>query len=259
MFKNQVQQNRMKTINQYIKNYDDISILEIGPQACPTFLKHEADIYFLDYDVETDNKQYFASRPDELRKIPKNDYLVTSDTYSFFVDKKFDLCIANHVIEHVDDIILWLNEIDAITSDNGMLFLSIPDKKYTFDKFRQNTTIAHIIADYIKGGSHSAVEHIIEIELLYDKAFIGKAMDICNVLNKENLIYQATRTPWTGLHRHVFEFETFNTKIISPRSYSGFTNFYVEYYSSNIECGGEFHCILRKGKNSNFDSNAFLM
>ena len=56
--------------------------------------------------------------------------------------------IANHVIEHIPDTIRWFREIYKIINDEGILFLSIPDKGYTFDIARDTTNFIDLLRIY---------------------------------------------------------------------------------------------------------------
>ena len=53
----------------------------------------------------------------------------------------FDYVVASHVIEHVPDLVGWLGEIETILNVGGRLALAIPDRRFTFDYFRRETTL----------------------------------------------------------------------------------------------------------------------
>lgn len=61
-----------------------------------------------------------------------------------------DYVIASHVIEHVPDLITWLQEIRSILKDDGELRLAIPDRRYTFDYLRRNSELPEILAAYLQ-------------------------------------------------------------------------------------------------------------
>jgi SAM-dependent methyltransferase len=255
-YRTAIQNNRVSVIASVIKNIYELSVIEIEAQALPTFYKDELKIEYCDYETKEQSQKKFLHNEKLFNNVQKPDYIVTSDNYASFLDKKFDVCIANHVIEHTNNVILWLQSISEILSHDGYLFLAIPDKKYTFDKYRQTTQLSHIIADYYNGAS--VVEHIIEIALLYDQEFIGKEINIAKNLSTEILDQEAKKSAWIGLHRHVFDLYTFQHQIIIPLLYAGFCDFRVIFCSEENQPGNEFHCILQKGKEMNFDQNKFL-
>ncbi|GHU06688.1 hypothetical protein FACS1894158_13930 [Betaproteobacteria bacterium] len=260
--KDQYQHNRCTVIRQVLPDIDKMQVLELGAQARPTFYKNELNIKFLDYQSkgETCNKDFPGNPNNIWDKIVDVDYIVTSDEYHLFVNDKFDVVIANHVIEHVDDVVLFIKNTSNLLADNGVLFLSIPDKKMSFDKFRQNTPFSHIVTDYLLGGNWSALYHIIEIDMLYDLTFVNKPNNIEARLNSDLFKKQIGREPWIGLHRHVFEVESFRDQIINPILFSGYVDFNCIYCDTMLRGGmDEFYCFLKKGKTNkeNIDLSKF--
>ena len=56
-------------------------------------------------------------------------------------DARFDYAIASHVIEHVPDMIGWVRHVLDVLVADGQLVLAIPDKRYTFDAARPDTSV----------------------------------------------------------------------------------------------------------------------
>ena len=59
--------------------------------------------------------------------------------------------VASHVIEHVPDLITWLDDIAALLRDGGALVLAIPDTRYTFDAYRPQTTVGQMLQAHHQG------------------------------------------------------------------------------------------------------------
>jgi hypothetical protein len=57
----------------------------------------------------------------------------------------FRWVIASHVIEHVPDMIGWLDEVGQILADDGLLVLAIPDRRFSFDAARPPTTVGEML------------------------------------------------------------------------------------------------------------------
>jgi len=55
---------------------------------------------------------------------------------SNLIKEKFDYIIAFDAIEHIPNMIDWLNDVHKILKDAGHIFLAIPGKRYTFDILR---------------------------------------------------------------------------------------------------------------------------
>lgn len=76
------------------------------------------------------------------------DIISDSESFPDCDDGSFDFVIANHVIEHVTDPIRALTEWYRIIRPGGILFLAVPDKRFTFDRDRERTTLEHLINDH---------------------------------------------------------------------------------------------------------------
>ena len=56
-----------------------------------------------------------------------------------------------------------------VLRDGGILFLAIPDMRFTFDHDRPPTTLEHVIEDYERGPEHSKEAHIREVIRITEK------------------------------------------------------------------------------------------
>ena len=61
-----------------------------------------------------------------------------------------DYVIASHVLEHVPDMVSWLQEVHAVLKPDGQLRLAIPDRRFTFDYLRQPTGLAGVVNAYAR-------------------------------------------------------------------------------------------------------------
>jgi predicted SAM-dependent methyltransferase len=64
----------------------------------------------------------------------KIDYLCKADNLVGIVNLSQDFIIANHVFEHLDNPLKALIEWHRVLKGGGILFLTVPDKRRTFDK-----------------------------------------------------------------------------------------------------------------------------
>ncbi len=124
--------------------------LELGPLTTPIVTKDEGRIFYVDHMSTADLRKKYANEPVELDQIVTVDYVLGNNTLKKVVGtKKFNYIIASHVIEHVPDVVSWLQEIASILKPNGILALAIPDKRFTFDITRQDSRPADIIGAYV--------------------------------------------------------------------------------------------------------------
>ncbi len=74
-------------------------------------------------------------------------------------DESQDFIIANHFLEHCEDPIRTIGTHLGKLRPGGVLFYAVPDKRYTFDYFRELTPLDHMIADFDEGPERSRAEH----------------------------------------------------------------------------------------------------
>src|SRR4030067_1502899 len=77
-------------------------------------------------------------------------------------DTSQDFVIANHFLEHCQNPIGAIGNMLRVLKNNGVLYLSIPDKRYSFDADRPQTSIDHILRDYQEGPEWSKEQHFDE-------------------------------------------------------------------------------------------------
>jgi hypothetical protein len=56
--------------------------------------------------------------------------------------------------------------MNKLLKDDGYVFFTLPDKKYSFDLFRNNTEISHLINDYYNNNSDQL--HYVECKIYYN-------------------------------------------------------------------------------------------
>jgi SAM-dependent methyltransferase len=127
--------------------------LEIGALYRPTVTKLESGgrIYYVDFTTTEELRKYYRNHPVvKADDIVETDYVWGDKSFAESVgDKRFDYMLASHVIEHVPDMLGWLKEIAEVLKDGGILSLVIPDKRYTYDHWRELTTPGMLIEAYL--------------------------------------------------------------------------------------------------------------
>ncbi len=126
--------------------------LEIGPLSWPLVTKKEANVKYVDHvDTKELKKLYKDDKGVDFRLIPTVDYPLNGRTLREAVGKseEYDYIIASHVIEHIPDVIRWLQDMAAVLKTGGILSLAIPDKRFTFDIDRNVSTLANVVGSYV--------------------------------------------------------------------------------------------------------------
>lgn len=91
--------------------------------------------------------------------IPETDIIAGAETLEGIEDESQDFVIANHVVEHVEDPIAAIRHMLRVLRENGFLFLTLPDKRFSFDEKRRAVTFEEVKTDYQKGPEGSRLEH----------------------------------------------------------------------------------------------------
>jgi predicted SAM-dependent methyltransferase len=120
--------------------------LEIGPLDKPLLPKAKYDVKYL--DVFPLEKLVARCKPNPNRnenQIVPLDYVIGDSSISEVLDQQFDYVVASHVIEHLPNLFGWLRDLAKILSTNGKLFLVVPDRRFTFDMMRPQSSLGELI------------------------------------------------------------------------------------------------------------------
>lgn len=124
----------------------DSRVLEIGPAHNPILPKREGfnteNVDYLDRDglVDKYKAQY---DPNDIEDV---DWVLPPGArMSEVITDRFDIVVASHVIEHTTSLIDFVNECESLLVPDGRIALVVPDKRYTFDRFRQRSSLGSII------------------------------------------------------------------------------------------------------------------
>ena len=124
--------------------------LELGPLHSPILSKGEAKVFYVDHMSTEGLRQKYKGHPFPLEDIVRVDYVLGNNSLKQTLKgKKFSYVVASHVIEHIPDTVSWLKDIASVLTDDGILFLVIPDKRFTFDILRNVSRPADVIGAYL--------------------------------------------------------------------------------------------------------------
>ncbi|HWF49093.1 MAG TPA: methyltransferase domain-containing protein, partial [Solirubrobacteraceae bacterium] len=85
-----------------------------------------------------------------------------------FADESLDFIVANHVLEHFEDPIAALENHVRVLRAGGVLFMALPDARYTFDAPRARTSLEHFVRDHREGPQVSRRGHYEECARLIE-------------------------------------------------------------------------------------------
>lgn len=121
--------------------------LEIGALCRPFLRKDRGPVIYVDHaDTQTLREKYKDDPGVDVDAIVEVDAVWGANTLlQALGGRHVDYVVASHVIEHVPDLIAWLNELRSILNSGGEVRLIVPDKRFTFDYFREETRIAAVL------------------------------------------------------------------------------------------------------------------
>lgn len=131
--------------NRFYKTLSNKHVLEIGALNSPAPLSSSNTVEYLDC-ADADSLQTSFH---EVSGITKPNYIVDIAAQPLpFNDESYDVLIMNHVIEHIKNPIGVVLDCFRILKDDGLLIISCPDKRYTFDHNRNLTDISTLVYNY---------------------------------------------------------------------------------------------------------------
>ena len=133
--------------------------VEIGAFSQPNDLPPDREIAFYDrYPAEALREVYDAGSG---RPLMEPDYVGQAETLDGLPDAAFDFVIANHVIEHLQDPILFLKSVDRKLAPGGRAMIAAPDKRYCMDEPRALTSFEHLVDDHELGTAPRQRAHFV--------------------------------------------------------------------------------------------------
>jgi len=131
------------------RRYLNGSGIEIGALHKPLKVSPSTRVKYLDRMSAESLRQHYP----ELNELPivPVDIIDDGETLATISDASQDFVIANHFFEHCQNPIKAVSNMLRVLRHDGVLYLSIPDKRYTFDRDRPVTKLAHLIKDYSEG------------------------------------------------------------------------------------------------------------
>lgn len=128
--------------------------LEVAPYFNPLVLKKEYNVDYADYVSTEELRAKAALNPGAKNsEVPAIDYvwIPGKPLRSCIPNRKcYDYAVASHVVEHVPNVIGWLNDILVVMKNGATLALCVPDKRYSMDHYRRETTLGQLIGAWIE-------------------------------------------------------------------------------------------------------------
>jgi predicted SAM-dependent methyltransferase len=141
--------------------------IEIGALHHPLRVPRSATVTYVDRMTEADLRKQYPELRDE--KLVPVEIVDDGEHLATIPDSSQDFVIANHFLEHCQNPVGALRNMLRVLKQGAVLYLAVPDKRYTFDIDRPLTSIEHVLRDDAEGADGSKRQHFVEWVRLVNK------------------------------------------------------------------------------------------
>jgi SAM-dependent methyltransferase len=141
--------------------------IEIGALHQPLRVPASTRVKYVDRMTAADLRRQY----EELAgfTLVETDIIDDGERLTTIGNETQDFVIANHFIEHCQNPILTFQNLLRVMRPGGVLYLAVPDKRFTFDIDRPCTTVEHLMRDFTEGPEWSRRQHFEEWTRLVNK------------------------------------------------------------------------------------------
>lgn len=146
--------------------------LEIGALGNPAALRSVGEIYYADYCSTAQLRENHRNNPTvSVDSFVDVDFVTGGGPLRRVIPDglRFDYVIASHVLEHVPDIISWLQDVGSVMKVGGILSVIVPNKHCTFDVRRSLSERKDFFAAYIEKREKPAPIQVFDSFLWHDR------------------------------------------------------------------------------------------
>jgi SAM-dependent methyltransferase len=140
--------------------------IEIGALYRPQRVPKDARVRYVDF---ADAEALVEMNPNVWWAQPV-DVIDNGETLEKFDDDSLDFLMAHHMLEHVEDPIGTLKTFLRVVRPGGIVYITLPDPRYSFDSRRERTTVEHVVRDHEEGPEGSRQGHYVEWATLVDSS-----------------------------------------------------------------------------------------
>lgn len=125
--------------------YGPLDKVIVSRSMCP-------GIRYIDFADRAHLLEKCASNPRvNLDAIPEIDIVTDGQPITQFVeDGTQDFIIASHVLEHVPDLVGWLDQNLGLLKPGGHIAIAFPDRRFCMDIARSGTAISELVAAHLE-------------------------------------------------------------------------------------------------------------
>jgi methyltransferase family protein len=211
--------------------------MEFGAGPCPFPLPLHCQVAYADRLSKADFEiQYagYTSSPETPMDPVEPDFIMDLQDLSGIPDQSLDFVVASHVIEHTPNPLLAFDQVYSKLRCEGRFLLVVPDKRRTFDRLRELTSLQHLVLDYRKPSRKRDILHYLEVYSLSFPVRFDKLERTADCACASN----------TDIHYHTSIYESFmETVEYSRRAFAPWSEIWAH---PTLADGDEFYFLLTR-------------
>lgn len=161
--------------------------IEIGALTFPMPMPRDVRVRYVDYFDASGLERTYRRELREGATFVRPDIVDDGARLASFEDESLDFVVASHVLEHVEDPIAALLNQSRVLRSGGVLYLVLPDGRYSFDAARQFTSVEHLLRDHREGPAVSRRGHYEECARLIEGLHDSQAGIRADEMEAENM------------------------------------------------------------------------
>lgn len=131
--------------------------IEVGALHNPLPVPRGVSVRYVDRMTKPD---LLAHYPDlDPRRLVDVDVVDDGERLATVPDGSQDFVVVNHFLEHTQDPITAVGHFVRVLRPGGVVYMALPDKRFTFDRTRPVTPLAHLWDDHARGPAGSRRGH----------------------------------------------------------------------------------------------------
>jgi predicted SAM-dependent methyltransferase len=233
--------------------------LEVGPShnpIAPKKLGYKTEIVdHLDKAGLIDKYSGHVGLGVNIENIEEVDFIWKGEPLSELIGKTqhYDWIIASHVIEHVPDLLTFLQQCENLLKPEGALSLVIPDKRYCFDHLKSSSSTGEVLDAFeskrVCPSPGQVFDHFANAckkngKIAWDDSTAGD-FEFVHSFDQARNLYHVARTTNTYIDTHCWRFTPASFRlVIKDLVMLGFIEF--EILSESPTEGSEFYVILTR-------------
>ncbi|MEK9968943.1 MAG: methyltransferase domain-containing protein [Ferrovibrio sp.] len=202
--------------------------IEIGALGTPLDLPPNARAAYVDRMSLEDLYKEFPEMAQ--RKLQGPDIIDNGETLEKIPDGSLDFIVANHFLEHCENLLGTLRIHTAKLRKGGRMFYAIPNRDFTFDRHRPTTPFEHLVQDDQEGPEKARAAHYLEWATLVNGKQGEEAQQHAEKLQREHY----------SIHYHAWDAAAWFNTLARGTEYNKFPGF-VAHFELNLH---EIICVL---------------